>query len=53
VDWKCPGCGAWVTPEDEDEDLETFDNTEEMISFANEGMDIIDAWLRDRQYENN
>jgi hypothetical protein len=30
-----------------------FDNTEEMISFANEGMDIIDTWLRERQYENN
>ncbi|MFA6271415.1 MAG: hypothetical protein WC657_09515 [Candidatus Paceibacterota bacterium] len=26
VDWKCPGCGAWVTPEDEDEDLETFED---------------------------
>jgi hypothetical protein len=25
-----------------------FDTTEDMISFANEGMDIIDAWLKER-----
>ena len=30
-----------------------FDTTDEMINIANEGMDIVDAWLRDRQDENN